>query len=995
MFNYYHIYPTCPHCREPNFNGISIIKSNIEDYCQNCRDCDEEDCQWDIFKYKNKAFGELYRCLSCDAVFNKYIDLSEFKETINTVEVLEENSKVPLIWNIELNSIEKDYIEWIDEIKGKYLITWPWSEVKFIPCFVIEYISKYPDNKIVIVDDFPINELDDEFLKPTSFELFESLLYSSSKIPLNQELRSEYRTFNYKNVFKKINRFHHSTTFKHRENRFTSPVNHFYGILNGKTSRNYNKLIIDDLRSEYGEDCIRENFVDGNRIDRYCNENGFINLKVDKQFSWTQKKFAFKKDQLWENIININNFNRPKNDFKYISVKSEEDLGFDDSYQIYFISKNIENVFEIVNEINPSLVLFPSADDLMIESAVYYSELGRSFRNYIENSFSDCLLFSTDKDIRHLYTKNDFLNKNGISLHTWDNNLVISQIEDNQEYTKTAGSSSFDEISESSNIQNRYVVVEDLNDFEKFISKLYEETNNKAYNEYLSRLLRSPLFAFSHDQKSLEFRLFNNDTTFESIINSLDHENPTLSDELYSIYEKIYSDNRNPILTKILNVLEKQLNKIDVKNVMIVLSSMYEVKIFQKILSYKDLELPNSVEILTWSKLNDIGVINGNSVVISTSYPQINYKLYTSNFKKFIFIGSKNYLEKIKTIVDNRVDTTNCRPIYYNDSINYPKLLNNILESSDIINDIEEAPNYFSEEEIEIPDVPEPIPSAVDSLTKTNAIIENGETAILLLDNHNNGLFIPKKYNVMYRHPTNIVAVDSINEKNYSKLKNKELVLNRNNFMISYKDIFYKYIVDEGDGIEIISETFKWENFYQLINSVFDWRNELDNCLKIMMRENPFANNLDQLATELSESNTYASDENYIKNFWLSNATKYNLKTKHGILNIYDIEIPRTLLKDLIEIFTVIYNHNDSINIQEKAYKNYVAYKQFKKIRDSFLKHERINPKYNNLYLKFKRELEQIIRRQELFRVMNIKKVKLNDSVTPFKKMTNFTDYYD
>lgn len=992
MFNYYHIYPTCPHCLEPHFNGISVIKSNIEDYCQNCKKCDEEYCQWDIFKFKNKDFNDLYRCLSCDAVFNKYIDLSEFKETIKTVEGLEENSKIPLIWNIELNSIEKDYIDWIDQIKGKYLITWPWNEVKFIPCFAIEYISKYPNSKIVIVDDFPIIESESEFLKPSSLELFESLLYSPIKIPLNPDLKKEYKNFSHKNIFKKINRFHHTTAFKHRENKFTSPVNHFYGILKGKTSRNYNKLIIDDLKSEYGEDCIRENFVDGKRIDIYCNENGFIDLKVDKQFSWTKKKYRFKEDQLWENIININNFNRPKNDLKYISIKSEEDLGFDNIYQIYFISKNLENVFGLIDEINPTLVLFPCADDLMIEGYIYYSELGRKFRNYLQNTFSDCLLFSTDKDIRHLYIKNDFLNKNGISLHTWDTDLVLSQIEDNENYKKTAGSSSFKEISESSNIEYSYIEVGELNYFEEFISKLYEETGNKAYNEYLSKLLRSPLLAFSFDKGFLEFRLFNNDITFEFIVNELSRENPLLYDELLSIYDEIYSDNRNPILTKILILLEKQLEKIDVKNIMIILSNMYEVKVFKKILSDKSIELPGSVEILTWNKLNDFGILDSNSVVISTSYPQINYKLYTSNLKKFIFIGSKNYLEKIRTIVENRVDTTNCRPVYYNGSSNYPKLLNNIFKSSDIINDIDDVPNYFFEDEIE---VSEENNISVDLINKSNARIEKGETALLLLDNHNNGLFIPKKYNVMYKHPTNIVAVDSINEKNYSNLKNKEILLNRNNFMISYKDIFYKFIVDEGDQIEIISETFKWDNFYQLINSVFDWRNELSNCLKIMGSNNPFSNNFDKLATELSQSNTYASDENYIKNFWLSETTKYNFKTKYGILNVYDIEIPRSPLKDLIEIFTVIHNHNNSIDVQQKAYKNYLAYKQFKKIRDSFLKHEHINPKFKHLYIKFKRELEQIIRRQELFKVINIKKVKLNDSVIPFKKITNFNDYYD
>ena len=991
MFNYFHIYPTCPHCLEPNFKGIHLLKSHIDDFCENCKECKQEECEWNIYKDRLADLNELYHCVSCNAIFNKYIDLSEFKETIEYVDGLKDNGKIPLIWNIELNDIEKDYIDWIDEIEGKYLITWPFDEVNFIPIFITEYISKYPNNKVVIIDDFPDAISENEIMKPSSLEIFESLLYSHSKITLNKDEIKDYQNFSYKNIFRKINRFHHTTSFKYHKDQFKSPIEQSYGIYTGKTIYNYNKIIVDDLNNEYGNGCIRENIVDGKRRKIYCNENGFIDLKVDKRSSWTQTKKKFKNTEYWEAIININNFNRAKDDFKYISIKSEEDFDFDDNHQIYFISKNLPNLFDIVNQINPNLVLFPNADEFMIHySVIYHSELGRSFKNFIENSFSDCLLFSTNKEARHLYTKKDFIINYGISLHTWDADLVLSQINTEEHYTKTAGSSSFESIKPPSKIECSYLEIDELNRFEEYISKLNEVVKDRTYNEYLSKLLRSPLLAFSK-KSYLEFKLPFNDTNLASILTELNRTYPDLSNELRSIYQEIYSNERNPVFVFFLNVVEKQLN--NNKNVLIVLFNRNEARTFKKLLTYKNVELPDSVEILYWSELNDIGELKNNSVVISTSYPQISYKLYTSKLKKFIFIGSKNYLEKIKTIVGNRVDTTNCRPLYYDNSINYPKLLKNILESLEIINDIKKVPIYFFDDEIEFEDDDEDM--GMEPTKKSKAKIETGETALLLLDNHNNGLFIPKKYGVMYKHPKNIVAVDFINEKNFSKLKNKTIVLNRNNFMISFKDIFYKFIVNEGDGIEIISETYRWNNFYELINSVFDWRNELNNCLNIMRKENPFADNLATLAKELKNSNTVASHDDYIKKFWLSDDSSYCLKTKHGILNIYDIEKPFGHYKDLIEIFTVIQKHNDKIDVQEKALKNYAAYKYFRKIRNSFLNHRRIDPKFNHLYVKFDSELEQMIRRQELFKVVNIEKVKLTGTVTPFKKITNFKEYYD
>lgn len=992
MFNYYHIYPTCPHCLEPNFNGVSIIKKTPNDFCQECRECEEEFCIGDIFKDKISE-NSYYKCNSCGAVFYRNIDLSTFEKTKQLVYGLEEkNFKIPLIWNIELNEIEKEYINWIDDINGKFLITWPWEEVKFIPIFITEYVSRNPINKIVIVDNFSKFGSNEEFLKPNFLDIFESLVYSSSKTPLVEELREEYRRFSKVHMFKKLNRFHHMLNFKSADRRYESPQKHFQRFYKKKTLDNYNKIIVKELKDEHGEDCISKNYVQNDLI---CeNEDGFIILKVlEQQPSWTATITKFNNNHLWENIININNFNRAKIDFNYILIQDENSINFSNDCQIFFISEDLNNLFNIIENINPSLILFPNADKFIIENSIYKSRLGENFKNYIGSTFSDCLLFSTDKDARHLYNKNDFLIDNNISLHTWDNELVLSKINKEENYNKTAGSSSFKELKYSFVPDLIFYEVEELNNFEELISEINKKIYNKSYNEYFFRLLRSPLPARSKE-KYFQLKLYGKNVNFESILFEMRYKDYELFQELYSIFEDNYSNDENPIFSKILEEAKNQLNDINVKNVFIILSNEIEIKKFKKILEYKNENILESVRILTWNQLNKISDIEDKTVIISITYPNISYKLFNSKIKKFIFIGTKQYLEYIKTIVNNRVDATRCRPVNYDGSVNYPSLLNTILESSEI-KKIEEGAEYFFDDELEIDENEYDERINVDSISKRNISIQRNTKALLLIDDNFNGLFIPTKYRVMFKHPEYIVDELDIGEENYSILKNKEIILNKSNFMISYKDIFFKLIVDEGDDIEIIQYSFKWDNFYQLINSAFDWRNELGNCLELMSKNDSLQNPIDELAKELSNSGTFASTESYIKNNWLSDTMRYNIKTKYGLLNLYDIEMPKSKHKDLKEIFKVISNYDDSINVEQRALKNYAAHKHILKMRDSFLKHRNIPSKYNNLYVRFRNDLEQIIQKQEFFRVRAVKKVKLTESVVPFKKIDNYQDYFD
>lgn len=993
MFNYYHTFPTCPHCLEPNFKGISIIPSQMDEFCQKCNVCEEENCYWDIYSIKDKVFNQVYHCSSCDAVFNKFIDLSEFEDTINKVDGLENNT-APLIWNIELNKIEEDYINWIDEINGKFLITWPWNEVKFIPILAIEYLTKYPDRKIVIVDEFLAND-SNEIFKPNFMEIFESLHYSKDKIPLDEDLKNDYRKFKFKNIFKKINKFHHQVTFKYADDT-SSKIMHSSKIYKDISLLNYNKMVIDELREEFGKDCINEDIVDGVINNHYSKGNGIINLKVDKQSTWTQKKFKFKVPQLWENIINFKNFNQPKDDFRYISIYDENNIDWDNDYQIYFISKDLENLFDVVSEINPDVVIFPNADMFITEYSIYYSQLGRSFNNFIDNTSSDCLLFSTDKEIRHLYNRSNFLNKEELIFHTWDADLVLKEIEDEENYTKTLCSSSFNEIGKIKDLDFSYIEVVDLNEFEELISEIFEKTKDKGFRNYLSALLRTPLLV-NPEEDYLEFKLYNSDLTFEDIASSLFNSDEDLYEKLYSVYEDIYDDEENPILTKILEVIDKQLSKTTVKKVILVLPNNYEISIFKKILKYKDKELDESVELITWGKLNDITDVGSSTVIISTSYPRINYKLYQSNFNKFIFMGSKNYLEKIRTILENRVDTTHSQPIHYLEDEKYPNLLGSILKSADIkITEIEEAPKYFIEEEIELPEEDEDDNTSIhiSDISLKKSTLSEDETVLLILNNNNKGLFVPKTCDIMFKDPATIVDNIRVNEKNFSKLVGKEIILNKNNFMISFKDIFYKFIVDEGDGIQIQSETYSFDNFYDLINTLFDWRTQLKNCIKIIQKEVFFETTaIDKLALRLGHSETYAKDLNYIINFWLSDRHRYEIKTKRGVLNIYDIEMPKKHLNDLLAIYGVIKQFNDEIDVNESAFRCYVAFRYFDKIRNNFLKHQVNDPLYIHLFAKFNKNLDAMVKRQDSYRVWDVKKVKLTKDVNPFVLMDNFNEF--
>lgn len=992
MYDYFHLFPTCPQCHEPHYRGNSIKQISPDILCQNCGEgCRKNFCEGDIYKERNEMYNDLFYCSNCGAVFRKYLDFKEFEKLSEFINNSKDfNSKVPLVWNINLNEIEKEYVNWINKINGKYLITWPWKEVKFLPILAAEYLFMNPQSKIVIVDDIDKNK-NNLFFKPNSLELFENLVYSSTTTSYDNNLKEEWgRLFSKKTIYKKLKQFHYHINVERGYEFPDIPMDHSEVSI-GSTLKQYNGIVVKKFMEEFGDDCIKSDIVDGKNVNYYTNKNGFINFKFSYNLSWTAKRTILNKYAFLENIVNINNFNRLKDKIQYSYIfDNEEDLDLNSEYQLYFISQNREDIFTLINEINPSIVIFADSDKFMIDSIIFSPESDENFLSFIKDTDSNLLLFSNSKDVRKLYSFDDFdkfIDKYSINVHTWDSDIILTNFSDqSRNKIKTAGSSSFNEIEEISNFDFELVEVEELTVFQSLISKLYNETKNYKYFKFLYRLSKSPLLIKS-SFLDLNFNIKNSDVDYEIILEYLDNTNKELSDELFSIYENYYKSDSNPLIDSIINCIEKISQNSSKKNIKLVLYNRDEIKAFKKIIALNSIhEEFEDIEILTWNRLNKF---DDDLIVVTATPPFFTYGLYHSKISKFYFIGGNKFLKDTSDMINYRMDLDFCRPVLFRDDWNIPKLLESILPKEnkikhdfilDIIND------YSTEEKV--------IHKLDIEYEPQNRFIKSGEKVLMLINDKNEGLFLPLRCHVMYKHEQHII--DNLNiDKTTSyeiELKNKELIINNSNFMISYKDLFDTFMIKNSANITINSQFHTWNNYADLILSVYDWRNKLNDIVSSNENIDTSENFKEDFAIELANSKIFASNPHYIKQFWLSNPQRI-IKTDSEILKIYDIETPKSLLKDLTEIFNIISKYNPSIEVNESSFRNYLAIKQMRQLRNIFLKRENIPIKYRHLCAEFWKELDHIVKKQDSFKVIVCKRETLVNPVVPFKKYDDYTEY--
>ena len=103
--------------------------------------------------------------------------------------------------------------------------------------------------------------------------------------------------------------------------------------------------------------------------------------------------------------------------------------------------------------------------------------------------------------------------------------------------------------------------------------------------------------------------------------------------------------------------------------------------------------------------------------------------------------------------------------------------------------------------------------------------------------------------------------------------------------------------------------------------------------------------------------------------------------------------MPKGQFNDLLEIFRVLSEFDDTTNVKQRAFINYEAINTFRSIRSKFLIDNLNNANEN--HDDFSLRLCELIDKQKFFNVHDVKFVKLKKSVKPFKIIWNVNDYCD
>ena len=132
--------------------------TNIQ-FCPNC---------FDVVNNSLKHLDineDILKCDSCGCYFRNNILINNSKG----------NFLFPQFSEVKLNKIEESYVNWVcDDYDGKYIITWPWKSVKFIPILLSQFLFKNTNSKIVVFTN-PMYFKSDEFSDSSLPNIFDSL----------------------------------------------------------------------------------------------------------------------------------------------------------------------------------------------------------------------------------------------------------------------------------------------------------------------------------------------------------------------------------------------------------------------------------------------------------------------------------------------------------------------------------------------------------------------------------------------------------------------------------------------------------------------------------------------------------------------------------------------------------------------------------------------------------------------------------------------------
>ena len=964
--NYYTCFPICPFCLEPSINNNYLIPNELD--------------------------SNSFICSNCGNHFKILLKLKN-----------EEDYSFPLFSEIKLNMIEKSYVDWIinEEITGKYFITWPWDTVKFIPIFLSEYLLNNDDDKIVVL----YKKLDANKITDLNYHIVLNHVYymGNNSKDLNKILDIEDVFIENLQGFCKI--FINTLDNDIIENylRIKSDLKNISFITDdlsyyeksifncGFVDENKNcfKDFIKNLKKLFGEDSIRNvgGFDEFNEI----NEKGIFDLHFFTKNDYNKnlninKNFCNAFDICYKNQFELlscfSNIN-------YCFIDSEKELNrISNECRLFFINQDIfsKNIKEFIYDINPKWIISPWISELLAKSR--YNKLFRTEVFSLLGSNNNLLLFSTDLNRRNEYKigkPGNFLKSLNIIPHTWDYKDILDIIREEDENYITLFSSDCNNIhGENYSLKFTFHECNELKLMDDCL-KIFEEifSGNPQVIKFIKELIRTPLFIkgnykklFQHDNRNLEYLLaiiFNRSVEKGKFIEN------TLN-ELYGWSEK----NKNHLLNSIINFIYD--NNLNEEEFAIVVHH-FDYNKLKTILS--EIIPDNNILVTKWNNLNKEIKNTSINKVIATEFPTKTYDLFDSPLDEIIILGSPQTIKDFKFFRNSRFTEKGTKPIYLlAENENAPSLLKDLLSQIEVdyenIEEFNEEINKINYESW-----------SNNQKYELSTLIKKGKSSILVLNENGEAMFLPFK-DIYVLTDSGIKPIYlSSNHNNYVKLKGTDILINKYELYDSFGRHFFQFVINNDEDQLISDGKYVWEGFKDLIENMFEWVNLLNKIVSIEYSkgENKNKNLIKKnLEVNLKKLGVYAQSENYIKNYWLDEPIP--LKTNKGEILIYEIEHPM-YGTDLYKIYEWILENYVEFEISSlDAYKSFAAADYLQSIRPKFFNNTiSENDDLRDLCDKFQEYISDKINESNLFKVIEVKQVKLKKDVESYVIFKEYDEY--
>lgn len=1005
---YYHFYPVCPVCLTP------FRSDGSEGYLER----------------KQESSGRTYYvCSFCNNKFYADTDIFmdenksiKFEKTLNHLKEMNENESfekikripVKLFWKIRLNIIESDLIEWAvkDFDRGIFLISWPWEKVKIIPVMINEYLNANRDRKVLIITEENNYAGEDKIKYPTISEIWKYISFLEDSPDdswiRKRDILKEKRSFQGKYILKKRKRIEYKV----------------YGIENIK-----NKIKVDEgycesepelkkkLKNNFEIEKIKTRDSDKKNIKIWIDgkEKFEIHLKVEK---YTPKKIKYKAEYLWEIFWNIHQFK--KLDYNRIEMLSNRNfVKVDDTKNIFIINMegtNNEDVIKKISYINADLIVISDAEKFFIRNAHDHEKNNMEifFRHLASFKDKKILIFSVNRDLRfRTWNKLDEILQNSkinFTKITYDRKSIIDkfrQLDSNESDILNPLSSMWEEMDEFRKPEVEYITLYSLDDLLQikfFVEKMnLSETFIKKIDEYFKELTLSLLPLRVRDNYSggeaFSINIGDSFMNYDNFLSTLygDAEKNKSLEETKNILTRIFGNLENPE-NPLFKMLNEQITRIINENTYITValrkSKFSELSYLRNYFDFNYNKSDKGVKKIYaefWKDLKwrEYSIPeNSNHVVIALSYPDIEYRMTHTDVKKFIFIGSNKNIEKIKNFMDNYLYEINLRPIeFVKSSSSVPdryREISNILQESSIPND--ELINELNSEIRETLNLSSNYQPDENYKAIRSYYLNSGEMAYLLIDDYGNGIFIPSGSSLMLTDG-NFIEEIQLDNLDAGVIEGKYVLLDRNGLYISFKPVFFKYMMILGKKINFKKGDYEWKGFNDLYKDSIKWIDHIGTVIKFLtssgqsyeMAENKVAN-------ILSNMNLTARNPEYIKKWWNSYETVDVDGTEY---RVYRTEHTKRW-NDLEQIYKGLKDRFPEVEFTDYSpLKTFIASKFMQELRKNFLKGkvEKNNEIQVAILNNVKEEIIKIIDRSKKFNIRDIKKVKIINEVEAYKNL--------